>query len=110
MCTLVSPSTLSQAVSKGTAVTFTTMGGASTSGGAYSTYASTVTSIKFTYPVADSRVQPTASQCYVGGLPTSSCHPLNVAGDGGGPECLIFGRVAHVAPDLEVVQGWQLWW
>ena len=70
-CTLTTPTTLGQAISKGTSVTFTSVAGTSTTGKAYSAYVSTDTSFRFTYPVSTDRVQPPATACYVGGLLTA---------------------------------------
>ena len=68
-CTLISPTTLGQAVARRAAVVFTSNNGDSVSGSAYSAYAASATSISFTYPVSDQRVQPASSACYVGSMP-----------------------------------------
>lgn len=68
-CTLISPTTLGQAVARRAAVVFTSNNGDSVSGSAYSAYEATATSISFTYPVSDQRVQPASSACYVGSMP-----------------------------------------
>ena len=97
-CTLTSPSTLGQAVSKGTAVLFSTNGGESASGGAYSTYDATTTSFRFTYPVSTTRVQPLNSQCYVGGLPASSQSTQGcIVGSDGGSSTFTVGSITYDA-------------
>ena len=73
-CVITSPATgLVAAVAKKAAVTFTTVSGqTNVVGKAYTGYNAGSTSFLFTYPVSDLQVEPTASQCYVGGLPTTS--------------------------------------
>merc|ERR1712176_814620 len=67
-CTLISPATLGQAVEKKAAVSLTTVAGLAITGKTTSSYGSDATSVAFTYPVSESRVQPVDTQCYVGGL------------------------------------------
>ena len=73
-CVITSPATgLAASVAKNTEVTFTTVSGqTNVVGKAYTGYNAGSTSFLFTYPVSDLQVEPTASQCYVGGLPTTS--------------------------------------
>merc|ERR1719421_467904 len=57
-CTLTSPATAGAAIAKKASVTFTTANGDTVKGKAYSAYTAADTSISFTYPVSESRVQP----------------------------------------------------
>jgi hypothetical protein len=84
ICTLVSPSTLGQEVARRASVTFTSNNGDSTAGSAYSAYAATATSIRFTYPVSESRVQPASTACYVGALDASAQSTLGCIAVPGG--------------------------
>jgi len=68
VCTLVSPSALGQAVAKKDVVTFTSNFGDASQGKAYAAYEASAVEIAFTYSVSESRVQPTSTACYVGGL------------------------------------------
>jgi hypothetical protein len=96
-CTLTSPTTLGQAVSKGTAVTFTSNAGTASTGGAYFTYAADATSFRFTYSVADLQVQPTATQCYVGGLPTASQSTSGCVATSFGSSTFTIGSTTYTA-------------
>jgi hypothetical protein len=83
VCTLTGSATAGAAIAKKDSVSFTTVNGDTVTGKAYSDYAADATSISFTYPVAESRVQPDDSACYVGGLPAASQKTLGcISGSG----------------------------
>jgi len=73
VCTLTSPTTLGADVAKKAFVSYTSNGGqAVTSGKAYSDYKATDTSLTFTYPVSQDRVQSAATSCYAGGMASTN--------------------------------------
>jgi hypothetical protein len=71
VCTLVSPTATSAALSKGDDVTFTSVYGDSATGKIYQDYESGVSELMFTYGVSEDRVQDATTTCYVGGMPSS---------------------------------------
>jgi len=90
VCTLSSPATLGAAVAKKAYVSYTTnTAQAVTSGKAYAAYDATATSLTFTYPVSEDRVQSATTTCYAGGMAsanwkTSGCIDGSSAGGASG--------------------------